>query len=89
MELSVEFGQPTGFSNKSKGYYKDPLTELVAIKTGVATGKQLRNLSKEIAGSFDATDGAKKAHAKKERHLCQYERRGHGNLDTGKECKDS
>ena len=43
----------------------DPLTELAAIKTGVAAGKQLHNLSKEIAGFFDATDGAKKAHAKK------------------------
>ena len=39
----------------------DPLTALAAIKTGVAAGKQLHNLSKEIAGFFDATDGAKKA----------------------------
>ena len=43
----------------------DPLTALAAIKTGVAAGKQLHNLSKEIAGFFDATDGAKKADAKK------------------------
>ena len=43
----------------------DPLTALAAIKTGVAAGKQLNNLSKEIAGFFDATDSAKKAHAKK------------------------
>ena len=43
----------------------DPLTALAAIKTGVAAGKQLHNLSKEISGFFDATDGAKKAHAKK------------------------
>ena len=43
----------------------DPLTALAAIQTGVAAGKQLHNLSKEIAGFFDATDGAKKAHAKK------------------------
>ena len=43
----------------------DPLTALAAIKTGVAAGKQLHNLSTEIAGFFDATDGAKKAHAKK------------------------
>jgi hypothetical protein len=28
----------------------DPLTALAAIKTGVAAGKQLHNLSKEIAG---------------------------------------
>ena len=41
----------------------DPLTALAAIKTGVAAGKQLHNLSKEIAGFFDATDGAKKAHS--------------------------
>jgi len=67
----------------------DPLTALAAIKTGVAAGKQLHNLSKEIAGFFDATDGAKKAHAKKERYLCQCERRGHGNMDAGTECKDS
>ncbi len=43
----------------------DPLTALAAIKTGVAAGKQLHNLAKEIAGFFDATDSAKKAHAKK------------------------
>ena len=43
----------------------DPLTALAAIKTGVAAGKQLHNLSKEIAGFFEATDSAKKAHAKK------------------------
>ena len=43
----------------------NPPTALAAIKTGVAAGKQLHNLSKEIAGFFDATDGAKKAHAKK------------------------
>ena len=30
----------------------DPLTALAAIKTGVAAGKQLHNLSKEIAGFF-------------------------------------
>ena len=41
----------------------DPLTALAAIKTGVAAGKQLHNLSKEIAGFFDSTDGAKKAHS--------------------------
>ena len=68
----------------------DPLTALAAIKTGVAAGKQLHNLSKEIAGFSDATDGAKKAHAKKEeRHLCQRKRRGHGNLDASAERKDS
>ena len=43
----------------------DPLTALAAIKTGVAAGKQIHNLSKEIAGFFDAADGAKKAHSKK------------------------
>ena len=37
----------------------DPLTALAAIKTGVAAGKQLHNLSKEIAGFFDATDSAR------------------------------
>jgi len=39
MELSVEFGQRTGFLNNSKGYYMDPLTALAAIKTGVAAKK--------------------------------------------------
>ena len=43
----------------------DPLIASAVIKTGVAAGKQLHNLSKEITGFFDATDGAKKAHAKK------------------------
>ena len=47
----------------------DPLTALAAIKTGVAAGKQLHNLSKETAGFFDATDGAKKAHAKKKNSI--------------------
>ena len=40
-----------------------PLTALATIKTGVAAGKQLHNLFKEIAEFFDATDGAKKAHS--------------------------
>ncbi len=47
----------------------DPPTALAAINlTGVAAGKQLAAITicrKEIAGFFDATDGAKKAHAKK------------------------
>ena len=43
----------------------DPLTAFAAIKGGIAAGKQLHQMSKEIAGFFDATDGAKKAHAKK------------------------
>ena len=43
----------------------DPLIASAVIKTGVAAGKQLHNLLKEITGFFDATDGAKKAHAKK------------------------
>ena len=47
----------------------DPLTALAAIKTGVAAGKQQHNLSKEIVGFFDSTDGAKKAHAKKKNSI--------------------
>jgi len=66
----------------------DPLTALAAIETGVATGKQLHDLSKEIAGFFDATDGAKKAHAKKERCVCICELSGFGNMDAGTEFKD-
>lgn len=43
----------------------DPLTALAAIKGGIAAGRQIHQMSKEIAGFFDASDNAKKAHAKK------------------------
>ena len=67
----------------------DPLTALAAIKTGVAAGMQMHNLSKEIAGFFDATDGAKKgSRQEKEWCVCIRERRGFGNMDTSTECKD-
>ena len=39
----------------------DQLIGLAVIKTGVAAGEQLHNLSKKIARFFDSTDGAKKA----------------------------
>ena len=48
MEWSVEWHNPTGLLNNSKGYYMDPLKAFAAIKTGVAARKQLHNLSKEI-----------------------------------------
>ena len=43
----------------------DPLTALAAIKGGIAAGRQIHQMSKEIAGFFDASDNAKKAHSKK------------------------
>lgn len=43
----------------------DPLTAFAAVKGGIAAGKQLHQMSKEIAGFFDAADSAKKAHEKK------------------------
>ena len=43
----------------------DPLTAFAAVKGGIAAGKQLHQMSKEIAGFFDSVDGAKKAHEKK------------------------
>ena len=42
----------------------DPLTILAGIKTGMAAGKTIAGLSKEI-GNFDATDAAKKQLQKK------------------------
>ena len=43
----------------------DPLTAFAAIKGGISAGKQLHQMSKEIAGFFDAADNAKKQHEKK------------------------
>ena len=43
----------------------DPVTAFAAIKGGIAAGKQLHSMSKEIAGFFDSVDDAKQAHAKK------------------------
>ena len=43
----------------------DPLTAFAAVKGGIAAGKQLHSMSKEIAGFFDSVDSAKKAHEKK------------------------
>jgi len=47
----------------------DPLTAFAAIKGGIAAGKQIHSMSKEIAGFFDSVDGAKKAHEKKKNSL--------------------
>jgi len=43
----------------------DPLTILAGLKTGLAAGKTIASLSKEIGQFFDATDNAKKKLQKK------------------------
>ena len=43
----------------------DPLTILAGLKTGLAAGKTVASLSKEISNFFDATDAAKKKLQKK------------------------
>ena len=43
----------------------DPITILAGIKTGMAAGKTIAGLSKEIGQFFDATDAAKKQLQKK------------------------
>jgi len=43
----------------------DPLTAFAAIKGGIAAGKQLHSMTKDIASFFDAVDGAKADHSKK------------------------
>ena len=43
----------------------DPITILAGIKTGMAAGKTIAGLSKEISQFFDATDAAKKQLQKK------------------------
>lgn len=43
----------------------DPLTILAGLKTGLAAGKTVASLSKEIGQFFDATDNAKKKLQKK------------------------
>ena len=43
----------------------DPLTILGTLKMGLAAGKSVHSLSKEIGAFFDSVDGAKKKHQKK------------------------
>lgn len=43
----------------------DPLTILAGLKTGLAAGKSVASLSKQIGQFFDATDNAKKELQKK------------------------
>jgi nitrate reductase NapE component len=43
----------------------DPITILAGLKTGLAAGKTVASLSKEIGNFFDATDAAKKKLQKK------------------------
>ena len=43
----------------------DPLTILAGLKTGLAAGKTVAGLSKQIGQFFDATDQAKKQLQKK------------------------
>ena len=47
----------------------DPLSALAIVKAGLTAGKQIHNMSKEIAGFFDSVDGAKKAHQKKKNRI--------------------
>ena len=47
----------------------DPLTAFAAVKGAISAGKQIHSMSKELAGFFDAVDGAKKAHAKKKNSI--------------------
>ena len=46
----------------------DPITILAGIKTGMAAGKTIAGLSKEIGQFFDATDQAKKLITKSIKH---------------------
>ena len=43
----------------------DPVSAFALLKSGISAGKQLASLGKEIAGFFDAVDGAKAQHNKK------------------------
>ena len=43
----------------------DPMTAFALLKSGLSAGKQIASLGKEIAGFFDAVDGAKAKHNKK------------------------
>ena len=47
----------------------DPLTAFAAVKGGIAAGKQIHSMSKEIVGFFDSVDAAKKDHEKKRSSL--------------------
>ena len=43
----------------------DPMTAFALLKSGLSAGKQIASMGKEIAGFFDAVDGAKAEHNKK------------------------
>ena len=43
----------------------DPLTAFAVVKGGLAAGKQLYSMTKEISSFFDAVDGANQKHQKK------------------------
>lgn len=47
----------------------DPLSTLAMLKGGIAAGKQLHSMTKEIGAFFDSIDGAKKAHEKKKKSI--------------------
>ena len=47
----------------------DPLTAFAAVKGAISAGKELHSMTKELAGFFDACDGAKKAHDKKKNSI--------------------
>ena len=47
----------------------DPLTIFAGVKAGIAAGKEITSLAKDLGSLFDAIDGAKKDHDKKKNSL--------------------
>lgn len=47
----------------------DPLTIFAGVKAGIAAGKEITSLAKDLGALFDAIDGAKKDHDKKKNSL--------------------
>lgn len=47
----------------------DPLTIFAGVKAGIAAGKEIASLAKDLGALFDAIDGAKKDHDKKKNSL--------------------
>ena len=47
----------------------DPLTIFAGVKAGIAAGKEITSLAKDLGALFDAIDGAKKDHEKKKNSL--------------------
>lgn len=47
----------------------DPLTALATVKAGIAAGKQIHSLGKELSSFFETVDTAKKAHTNKKNSI--------------------